>query len=119
MLSTADWKPTACMLCSENCGIEVQLDDRRLARIKGDRQHPTSAGYLCDKASHLDHYQNNRDRLTSPLRRAANGALEPVSWDTAIAEIAQRIVAIRDAHGAQSLAFYGGAGQGNHLALPW
>ncbi len=118
-MNTGEWKPTACVLCSENCGLEVQVEGTRLARIKGDRRHPTSAGYLCDKASHLDHYQNNRDRLTSPLRRGADGSLERVSWDEAIAEIARRIVAIRDEHGPHALAFYGGAGQGNQLALPW
>lgn len=118
-MTAIEWKPTACVLCSENCGLEVQVEDHRLARIKGDRRHPTSIGYLCDKASHLDHYQNNRDRLTTPLRRTAAGSFEPVSWDEAIAEIARRIVAIRDAHGPQTLAFYGGAGQGNQLALPW
>ena len=118
-MNTIEWKPTACILCSENCGLEVQLDGRRLARIKGDRRHPTSSGYLCDKASHLDHYQNNRDRLTSPLRRAADGSFERVSWDEAIAEIAQRLTAIRAAHGPHAFAFYGCAGQGNQLALPW
>jgi len=96
----------------------VQIDGTRLARIKGDRRHPTSAGYLCDKASHLDHYQNHRDRLTAPLRRTAAGGFEAVSWDQAIREIAQRLDAIRRAHGPRALAFYGGAGQGNQLALP-
>jgi anaerobic selenocysteine-containing dehydrogenase len=118
-MDTPDWKPTACVLCSENCGLEVQLDGRRIARIKGDRRHPTSAGYLCDKASHLDHYQNHPDRLTTPLRRTASGAFEPISWDTAINDVAARIRAIRDGVGPHALAFYGGAGQGNHLALPW
>jgi anaerobic selenocysteine-containing dehydrogenase len=118
-MTVTEWLPTACVLCSENCGIDVQVEGTRLARIKGDRRHPTSAGYLCDKASRLDHYQNNRDRLTSPLRRAPDGGFEPVSWDEAIAEIAQRLVAIRQAHGPHTLAFYGGAGQGNQLALPW
>ena len=117
--SGSAWQPTACILCSENCGIEVQVAGTRLARIKGDRRHPTSAGYLCDKASHLDHYQNNRDRLTSPLRRTAGGTFNPVSWDEAIREIAGRLAAIRREHGPKALAFYGGAGQGNQLALPW
>jgi anaerobic selenocysteine-containing dehydrogenase len=118
-LGASDWKPTACVLCSENCGIEVQLDDRHITRVKGDRKHPASRGYLCDKASHLDHYQNHRDRLTTPLRRTASGGFEPVDWDTAIAEIAAKLLELRDGIGPHSLAFYGGAGQGNHLALPW
>lgn len=66
-MSHMEWRPTACVLCSENCGTEVQIDGRHLARIKGDHADPSSRGYLCDKASHLDYYQNRRDRLTKPL----------------------------------------------------
>ena len=118
-MSPTDWKPTACVLCSENCGLEVQIEGRRLARIKGDRRHVSSKGYLCDKALHLDHYQNHRDRVTTPLRRTTAGTFEAVDWDTAITDIAQRILQLRENHGPRCLAFYGGAGQGNQLALPW
>ena len=38
------WQQTACILCSINCGIEVQLDGRRFARIRGDKAHPALAG---------------------------------------------------------------------------
>ena len=69
------WHKTACILCSVNCGIEVQLDGRRLARVRGDKAHPASRGYTCEKALRLDHYQNGRDRLTTPLRRRADGTL--------------------------------------------
>lgn len=33
-------------------------DDRRLTRIRGDRAHPASQGYTCNKALRLDHYQS-------------------------------------------------------------
>jgi len=117
MTTTAEaaWRPTACILCSRNCGIEVQLDGRRLARVRGDERHPLSEGYLCQKAARLDYYQNHADRLTTPLRRRPDGSFEPVSWETAVAEIAARLVALRAAHGPRSLALYGGGGQGNHL----
>ena len=35
------WQKTACILCSVNCGIEVQVEDRRFVRIRGDKDHPT------------------------------------------------------------------------------
>jgi formate dehydrogenase len=109
------WQPSACILCSLNCGIEVKVEGRRLASIRGDRRNPRSFGYACEKAQRLDHYQSARDRLTTPLRRGAGGELEPVDWDTAIAEIAERLVAIRDEHGGESIFYYGGGGQANHL----
>ena len=109
------WQRTACILCSVNCGIEVQLDGRRIARVRGDRAHPGSRGYTCEKAQRLDHYQNGRDRLSAPLRRRADGTFEPVDWDTAIREVAERLVRVREAHGGETIFYYGGGGQGNHL----
>ena len=109
------WAPTACILCECNCGIEVQLDGRTLARIRGDKAHPGSLGYTCKKAMRLDHYQNGRHRLTSPLRRRPDGSYEEIDWDTAIAEIVAGLTGIRDQHGGASIFYYGGGGQGNHL----
>ena len=111
------WHATACILCSLNCGVKVQLDEdgRRIVRTRGDEDHPASRGYLCNKASRLDHYQHRSDRLTSPMRRTVDGGYEPISWDDAIAEIAAKLGAIRDAHGGTSIFYYGGGGQGNHL----
>lgn len=112
------WHKTACILCECNCGIEVKLggeDGRRFERIRGDREHPSSRGYTCNKPLRLDHYQNGRHRLSSPLRRRADGGFEEIDWETAIREVAGKLAAVRDAHGGESIFYYGGGGQGNHL----
>ncbi len=112
------WHPTACILCECNCGIEVRLggdDGRRFERIRGDKAHPASRGYTCEKALRLDHYQNGRHRLTEPMRRRPDGSYEPVDWDTAIAEVAAGFARVRDTYGGATIFYYGGGGQGNHL----
>ena len=114
-ITESAWSKTACILCECNCGIEVQLDARWFERIRGDRAHPGTQGYTCNKAMRLDHYQNGSHRLTSPLRRRADGGFDEVDWDTAITEIVERCTAIRDAHGGETILYYGGGGQGNHL----
>ncbi len=114
----AAWQATACILCECNCGIQVELGGeggRHLARIRGDRSHPSSQGYTCNKALRLDHYQHMPDRVTRPLRRRADGSFEEIDWDTAIREVAARLAAVRDAHGGDAVFYYGGGGQGNHL----
>ena len=102
--------------------LRVQLRHRGPARrpdgspsIRGDKAHPASQGYTCEKALRLDHYQNGRHRLTSPLRRRADGSFEQIDWDTAIARSPRGSRAIRDAHGGETIFYYGGGGQGNHL----
>ena len=109
------WHKTACILCESNCGIEVRLDGRTFARIRGNKEHVSSRGYTCEKALRLDHYQNHRARLTSPMRRRSDGSFEEIDWDTAIAEVAAGLARVRDAYGGESIFRYGGGGQGNHL----
>lgn len=113
--TTADWKPTACILCECNCGIVVQTEGRHLAKIRGDRSHPGSKGYTCNKALRLDHYQTNPNRLTSPMRRRADGSYEEIDWETAISEVAAGFTQIAEQHGGDKIFYYGGGGQGNHL----
>ncbi len=116
--SADSWKATACGLCYANCGVLVQTggdDGRRILRVKGDKVHPASRGYTCNKALKLDYYVNGRDRLTAPLRRRPDGTFEEIDWDTAIREVAQKMAAIRDTHGGDKIFRYGGGGQGNHL----
>jgi anaerobic selenocysteine-containing dehydrogenase len=109
-----DWRPTACVLCACNCGVEVQVLDGTITRVKGDRAHPASKGYACEKAQRLPYYQSN-PRIHSPLRRTSDGEYEEVDWDTAISEVASGLAQVRDAHGGASIFYYGGGGQGNHL----
>ncbi len=117
MATDGEWKQTACILCECNCGIEVRLGDdgHTFERIRGDKAHPASQGYTCEKALRLDHYQNGRNRVRRPLRRRDDGTFEEIDWDTAIAEVAARFAAVRDTHGGESIFYYGGGGQGNHL----
>jgi len=94
----ARWQKTACILCSLNCGIEVQVGGpggRHLLRIKGDRDHPVSRGYFCEKAQRLDFYQTGGDRLDAPLRRRSDGTFEAIDWDTAIREVAARFTEVK------------------------
>lgn len=109
------WHKTACILCENNCGIQIQRDDRRFAKIRGDKEHVATGGYTCNKALRLDHYQNGAVRLDTPLRREADGSFTPVDWNTALREIAARLAAVRDTHGGDTIFYYGGGGQGNHL----
>jgi anaerobic selenocysteine-containing dehydrogenase len=113
------WKKTACILCSLNCGLEVQTERSHIVRIRGDKAHPLSRGYVCEKSQRMDNYQNGPDRIDSPLRRRADGSYERIDWDTAIREIAARLRAIRDQHGGESILFYGGGSQGNHLGATY
>jgi anaerobic selenocysteine-containing dehydrogenase len=105
---------TACILCSRNCGLKVDIADGKFVKIQGDEEHPISLGYICQKAARLEYYQNHDDRLKYPLKRQSDGTFVRVSWDEALGEIAEKLANIRNQHGGNSFAFVGGGGQGNH-----
>ena len=108
---------SACILCSVNCGINIEVDHdtKQFVKITGDKDHPTSQGYICQKATRLNYYMN-QERLTSPLRKREDGTFEEISWATAIQEIADKLVKVRDTYGGHAIAYAGGGGQGNHMA---
>ena len=116
---SAGWRKTACILCSLNCGLEVQVEGRRIVRIRGDKAHPMSQGYVCEKSQRMDYYQNGADRLESPMRRRPDGSYETIDWTTAIREIAEKLSVIRARHGGESILYYGGGSQGNHLGATY
>jgi anaerobic selenocysteine-containing dehydrogenase len=110
---------TACILCECNCGIEVELggdDGRSPPSSASAATRPTRlAGLRVREAAPPRSLPERSDRLTTPLRRRADGSFEPIDWDTAIREVAERLAAVRDTHGGESIFYYGGGGQGNHL----
>ena len=70
-MSASELQPTACNLCYANCGILVEVNDGHIVKVRGDKDHPASRGYLCNKASRLDYYQQGLDRLAvvEPVER--------------------------------------------------
>ena len=105
---------TACILCSRNCGITVEINEHKFVKIHGDDDHPVSKGYICQKAARLDYYQNHDDRLGQPLKRQLDGSFTPIGWEQALQEIAEKLNTIKQKYTGNAFAFVGGGGQGNH-----
>ena len=105
---------TGCVCCAQNCGLELEVEDNRIIKVKPDKDNPKSEGYACRKGLNIAYYQHHADRLTHPLKRVGDG-FERISWDQALDEIAQKLRGIVDQHGPHSFAYMGGGGQGCHF----
>ncbi len=79
-----------CPLCEATCGLEVTVRDAKVRRIRGDRDDPFSAGFICPKGSTLGHLQEDPDWLRHPLIRR-DGEHVPVTFDEAFEHIALRL----------------------------
>lgn len=105
----------ACPLdCPDGCSWIVSLDDDGAAtKIRGNKDHPFTAGSLCPKVNPWLEYATDPSRLTTPLRRSGpkgSGQFTPISWDDALEEIAGRLLDIRDEHGGEAIWPYVGTG---------
>jgi anaerobic selenocysteine-containing dehydrogenase len=105
---------TGCVLCAQNCGLEVEAENNRIVKVKPDKSNVKSEGYFCRKGMNIDYHQHNADRLKYPLKRVAE-SFERISWDQAIDEIASKLKSIVGQYGPRSFAYMGGGGQGCHL----
>src|SRR5271167_2219396 len=113
--------------CPDACGVLITVQDGRATKIQGDPEHPVTRGFLCAKvAKYLDRVYSP-DRVLYPMRRvkpkgATRGqgfdptgrtnasappqALERISWDEALDEIAIRFRRIIAEHGSEAILPY-------------
>ncbi len=80
------WQKTSCALCAQNCGLEVQVENNRMVKVRPDKDNPRSEGYVCRKGLNVRFHQHHDDRLTHPLKKAGD-KFERISWDQAIEEL--------------------------------
>lgn len=108
------WHKTGCVLCAQNCGLEVEVENNRIVKVKGDKDNPRSRGYVCRKGMNIAFHQHHEDRLKYPLKKTESGFIH-ISWEQAIDEIAAKLKDIVDKNGPESYAYMGGGGQGCHF----
>jgi anaerobic selenocysteine-containing dehydrogenase len=105
---------TGCVLCPQNCGLEVEVENNRIVKVRGDKSNVRSEGYVCRKGMNIANHQHSTDRLKYPLKRVGD-RFERISWDQAIDEIGSKMKDIVGQYGPKSFAYMGGGGQGCHF----
>ena len=97
------WKKTSCPICYHNCGLEIQTEGHRITKVRPDKDHPRTQGYICRKGLKAAHFQDHKQRLTHPLKKQGDTFVE-ISWEQAVSEIAAKLKDIINRHGPRSLA---------------
>ena len=105
-----------CHLCEATCGLELHIEDDRIALVRGDRDDVFSHGYLCPKGSALGRLDADPDRVRTPLVKDAHGRFRPASWDEAFARIDAGLAPLREQYGPDALAVYLGNPNAHNLA---
>ena len=104
---------TVCSYCGVGCGISVTTSDAgaghppTIAKVVGDRLHPTNAGRLCTKgATHAELMQAPGRMTTAHVRAARGEPATPLALADAVTDAAARLRAILDEHGPDAIALY-------------
>jgi len=95
--------------CPDACGIVATVEDGRITRLEGDRDHPVTDGFLCYRTNKFLDRQYAPERLTTPLLRNGNG-FEPISWDRAIETIATKLEQVLAESGPAAIFHYRSGG---------
>ncbi|KQY55389.1 MULTISPECIES: molybdopterin oxidoreductase family protein [unclassified Nocardioides] len=122
---------THCPYCSLQCGMRLAPAGASVGASTGAKpaparaalevtewpEFPVNQGALCRKGWTSTGLHRHRERLTQPLVRSAEtGELAPASWEEALDLIGDRLLAVRDAHGADAIGVFGGGGLTNEKA---
>jgi anaerobic selenocysteine-containing dehydrogenase len=92
--------------CPSTCALDVELiDARTIGRVRG-ADNSYTAGVICEKVARYAERIHHPERLLHPLKRKGpkeSGSWQRLSWDAALDEIAENLLAAEARHGAQAV----------------
>lgn len=111
----------ACRGCHGGCMHILTVENGRVTGVRPDPDGPLNHGRACVKGLSILEQMYHPDRITTPMRRLGprgSGRWEPVSWEDAYDEMAQKLGGFRKKYGPESIALISGTGR-HHLSQFW
>jgi anaerobic selenocysteine-containing dehydrogenase len=106
--SKSKWIATDCTICYHSCGMNVLVEEGRIRKVRGLKDHPLNKGRLCPKGARAIELVYHPDRLKYPLKKV-NGEWKRVSWEIALSEIADKLQSLKKEFGPESLSIFSGS----------
>jgi len=97
-----------CPFCGLGCGFYLTTANGEVTGVDYAMDHPFNEGALCSKGNTSFEVIQRHDRLFEPMKRTEN-EFSPVSWEEALASIANRVKEIKEKHGGQSIGIFASA----------
>jgi anaerobic selenocysteine-containing dehydrogenase/Fe-S-cluster-containing dehydrogenase component len=92
--------------------VHVRTREGRAVKLEGNPEHPVNQGKLCSRGQAALQGLYNPGRLKGPMARGADGTLQAITWDDAIARLATKVAAA-----GNRVAAISGAGRGTFSDL--
>ena len=100
--------PTLCRQCAHHCGIFAHIENGRIIKVSGNKEHDENRGMVCRKGQVIPEWMYHPDRLTGCLKRNEAGRFEPIPYDQALDEIAEKMQQIKENYGARAMSTWTG-----------
>jgi len=85
------WYASTCRECPGGCGLHVRVREGRAVKLEGNPASPVNRGGLCARGQAGLQALYNPDRVRGPMARTASGEFEPITWEDAVARLAQAL----------------------------
>ncbi|HVZ21208.1 MAG TPA: molybdopterin-dependent oxidoreductase [Vicinamibacterales bacterium] len=119
IISSEHLVATACPLdCPDSCSLSVTVQNGRITDIDGSTANPVTGGFICAKVRRFHERVYGADRLLYPAVRLGPkglGTFTRVSWDEALALVAERLIDARNRWGGASILPYSYGGSNGLL----
>lgn len=101
--------------CPDACGLILTVDDNKVTKVRGNKEHAFTRGTLCPKMAHYERVIHSPKRLMTPLRRIGKKGIgpdqfTPISWDEALERIVENFNHTINTYGSESILRYSYAG---------
>jgi len=97
-----------CGMCTVRCPIQVEVKDGKVTYIQGNPHAAGIEGSLCPRGAAGTALTYDEERPQGPLIRQGargEGKWKPVSWDEALDYVAEKLTAIQEKYGRDSVLF--------------
>ena len=105
--------------CHDGCSLITRVRNGKVVSVEGNDSHPITQGSACPRMKLFAKNIDCKDRLRTPLRRKGDrgsGEFEVVSWEGALKEASDKILAASRDYGSSSIALYNTGGNTGMLA---
>ena len=101
--------------CPDACGLILTVDENKVTKVRGNKEHAFTRGTLCPKMAHYERVIHSPKRLMTPLRRIGKKGIGPdqftsISWDEALERIVENFNHTINTYGSESILRYSYAG---------
>lgn len=106
---------TVCTHCSVGCAIDAEVQNGVWIGQEPVFDSPINLGAHCAKGASVREHGHGEHRLRTPMK-LVNGKWERISWETAIKEVGDKLLAIREKDGPDATYWIGSSKHSNEQA---